>query len=58
MTVFIIRCNDATEFIVDAVAYETLERAEAVRLEIDTDGFNTLCGPHAVYPLRVVKEDD
>ena len=57
-TVYVIKCNDATEFIVDAVAYDSLLLAEKVQAEIDGNGYNSVCGPHAVYPLRLRTEGD
>jgi hypothetical protein len=56
--VYIIRCNDATEFIVDMVAYDSSSHAERVRDEMDASGFNTACGPHGIYTLRLIKESD
>ncbi len=56
--VYIVRCNDKTEFIVDAVAYEDVERADEMAAEYDAGYMRGTCGPHGVYPLRVIKEDD
>ena len=56
--VYIIRCNDETEHIVDAVAYDTAHGAAAMAAEINANGYNEVCGPHAVYPLRLIKEGD
>ncbi len=56
-TVYIVRCNDETEFIVDALAYESLETATVMAEIWDADG-DMSCSPHGVYPLRVIKEDD
>ncbi len=57
-TVYIVRCNDATEFIVDAVAYDTLDQAERYRDAMDASQFNAVCGPHGVYPLTLRVADD
>ena len=57
-TVYVIRCNDETERIVDAVAYDTAHGAAAVAAAINAKGYNEVCGPHAVYPLRLIKEGD
>ena len=56
--VYVIKCNDPTQFIVDGVAYDTLEKAEQWRDAMDASGFNSVCGPHAVYPLSLRTEDD
>jgi hypothetical protein len=29
-----------------------------VRDEMDASGFNTACGPHGIYTLRLIKESD
>ncbi len=58
ITVFIVRCNSDTEYIVDSVAYESLEQATVMAEEYDDDILVDVCGPHSVFPLRLIKESD
>ena len=57
-SVYVIKCNDVTEFIVDGAAYDSLLLAEKVKDEMDASGFNSVCGPHGVFPLSLRTEDD